>query len=183
MKAVKRILRILLRVIGVLVLAYLLLTLILVVHLRLNGSSPDADVSETVVTYEEYGYGESDGLAFVASVTNEGPFMWDEDCWQTAEYSMHYDGTLEITRTYSLSGEHTDVCHISEADFNSIMSLAQKVMDEKPYEDMDYSKTMDGSTWGFTVYDMKGEATYIYGGYTYGIDDLESIEDILISNG
>ena len=163
MKAVKRILRILLRVIGVLVLAYLLLTLILVVHLRLNGSSPDADVSETVVTYEEYGYGESDGLAFVASVTNEGPFMWDEDCWQTAEYSMHYDGTLEITRTYSLSGE--------------------KVMDEKPYEDMDYSKTMDGSTWGFTVYDMKGEATYIYGGYTYGIDDLESIEGILISQG
>ena len=77
----------------------------------------------------------------------------------------------------------TEVCHISETDFNSIMSLAHKVMAEKPYEDMDYSDTMDGSTWGFSIYDTNGEATYIYGGYTNGIEDLESIEGILISQG
>lgn len=153
-------------------------------------SNPTPDVSvtasaapPTTIPAGAYGYGNSDGLAFVADVTNEGPFMWDEDYWQTTTYSVYYDGTLEITNTYSLSGERTEVCHISETDFNSIMSLAHKVMAEKPYEDMDYSDTMDGSTWGFSIYDTNGEATYIYGGYTNGIEDLERIEGILIRCG
>ncbi|SMC56094.1 hypothetical protein SAMN06296952_1747 [Oscillospiraceae bacterium] len=159
-----------------------------IIYKSQHNPPPDVSVTPsttptTTIPAGAYGYGNSDGLAFVVDVTNEGPFMWDEDYWQTTTYSVYYDGTLEITNTYSLSGERTEVCHISETDFNSIMSLAHKVMAEKPYEDMDYSDTMDGSTWGFSIYDTNGEATYIYGGYTNGIEDLENIEGILISQG
>ena len=90
---------------------------------------------------------------------------------------------MEITRTYAITGERTTTTSISETDFNTMMYLAEKVMREKPYEDMDYSSTMDGTTSGFRIYDLDGEETFIYGGYTYGIEDLESIEDIVVSYG
>ena len=131
----------------------------------------------------DYGFGDSDGLALKVSFCCEGPFMYDEDYWQTSIYSIHYDGTMEITRTYAISGERTTTTRIREADFNTMMYLAEKVMREKPYEDMDYSSTMDGTTSGFRLYDLDGEETFIYGGYTYGIEDLESIEDIVVSYG
>ncbi len=138
-----------------------------------------SDESEVILPDGDYGYGDTDKVAFVASITNEGPLMYGEDYWETITYSVYYDGTLEVTWKYALSGERTYVCNISEEDFNTIMYLAGKVMDEKPYEDMDYSNTMDGSTYGFCIYDTEGNATRIYGGYIYGIDDLENIVDVL----
>ena len=176
----------------VFILSFVVLLIVVLASVSLMISIRDSnhpiDVHDTTVSSDgskiteldtEYGYGDTDGLAFVASVYNEGPFMYGEDHWESTTYSMHYDGTLEVTSTYSLSAERTNISYISEEDFNTIMNLAEKVMDEKPYEDMDYSDTMDGSTCGFSIYDTNGEETHIYGGYIYGIDDLESIVDIL----
>lgn len=137
----------------------------------------------TTLPDKDYGFGDSDGLALKVSFCCSYSFMDDEDYWQTSIYSIHYDGTMEITRTYAISGERTTTTRIREADFNTMMYLAEKVMREKPYEDMDYSSTMDGTTSGFRIYDLDGEETFIYGGYTYGIEDLESIEDIVVSYG
>ena len=44
---------------------------------------------------------------------------------------------------------------------------------------MKFSFALGSSTYGFCIYDTEGDATRIYGGYIYGIDDLENIVDVL----
>lgn len=138
-----------------------------------DDSDPNSDSS--------YGYGISDAIAFSADATNEGPFQWGSDYWRNTSYVLHFDGALEITDEYSLSGKTVTNKKMTQADFDTIMSLLQTVMEEKPFDDIDYSDTMDGTTWGFVLYAPTGAKTYIYGGYTYGCTDLESIQKILHS--
>ena len=128
-----------------------------------------------------YGYGISDAIAFSADATNEGPFNWGHDYWRNTSYVLHFDGTLEITDEYSLSGKTFTTKKMNRQDFDTIMSLISVVMEEKPFDDIDYSQACDGTTWGFAIYAPTGAKTYIYGGYTYGCTDLESIQSILKS--
>ena len=132
-------------------------------------------------TDSSYGYGMSDAIAFSADATNEGPFQWGEDYWRNTSYVLHFDGALEITDEYSLSGKTVTNKKMTQEDFDTIMSLLKTVMEEKPFDDIDYSDTMDGTTWGFAIYAPTGAKTYIYGGYTYGCTDLEKIQKILRS--
>lgn len=146
-----------------------------------NVSLPDVSDQETDDSDSSYGYGISDAIAFSADATNEGPFQWGSDYWRNTSYVLHFDGALEITDEYSLSGKIVTNKKMTQADFDTIMSLLQTVMEEKPFDDIDYSDTMDGTTWGFVLYAPTGAKTYIYGGYTYGCTDLESIQKILHS--
>ena len=122
---------------------------------------------------------DSDKLAFTASCSCCGPFNWGCDYWTVTSYSVYYNGTIEITTSYSLSGDSKVTKPISFNDLKTIRSLADSFVENKSSYDLDYSDTYDGSQWGFTVYDTNGSSKSIYGGYTYGITELIGIQDIL----
>ncbi len=122
----------------------------------------------------------SDAVMLKVSCTNEGPFDWDADYWKESEYILHYNGRLEITEKYSLSGESKTVKKIDNVDLPDIYSSIISVIEREPYKDKDYSNYSDGSTWGFVYYDPDGTAKHVYSGYTDGIEDLEFIQKTLI---
>ena len=121
----------------------------------------------------------ADAVMLKVRCTNEGPFDWDADFWKEAEYILHYDGRLEITEKYSLSGESKTVKKIDNVDLPDIYSSIISVIEREPYKEMDYSDYHDGSTWGFDYYDLNGKAKHVYSGYTDGIEDLEFIQKTL----
>ncbi len=125
----------------------------------------------------------SDAVMLKVSCTNEGPFDWDADYWKESEYILHYNGRLEITEKYSLSGESKTVKKIDNVDLPDIYSSIISVIEREPYKDKDYSNYNDGSTWGFVYYDPDGTAKHVYSGYTDGIEDLEFIQKALIKYG
>ena len=121
----------------------------------------------------------ADAVMLKVRCTNEGPFDWDADYWKEAEYILHYDGRLEITEKYSLSGESKTVKKIDNVDLPDIYNSIISVIEREPYKEMDYSDYHDGSTWGFDYYDLNGKAKHVYSGYTDGIEDLEFIQKAL----
>lgn len=122
---------------------------------------------------------DSDKLAFTASCECCGPFNWGCDYWTHTSYSVYYNGTIEITTSYSLSGDSKITKPISINDLKTIRSLADSFVENESSYDLDYSDTYDGTQWGFTAYDTNGSSKPIYGGYIYGITELEGIQDIL----
>ena len=116
---------------------------------------------------------------FSVTSTNEGPYNWGFDYWKNTEYRLYYNGKLEITRNYTLSGSTTTDSTVSKGEFGNLRRLIQKVRIEQPYRDHDYSDYYDGITWGFDFYGLNGVRKHIYSGYTDGITELEEIEDLL----
>ena len=121
----------------------------------------------------------ADAVMLKVRCTNEGPFDWDADYWKESEYILHYDGKLEITNRFSLSGESKTVKMIDNSDLPDINSSIISVIEKEPYKEMDYSKYCDGCTWGFDYYDLNGYARHVYSGYTNGIEDFEFIQKTL----
>ena len=121
----------------------------------------------------------ADAVMLKVRCTNEGPFDWDADYWKESEYILHYDGKLEITNRFSLSGESKTVKMIDSSDLPDINSSIISVIEKEPYKEMDYSKYCDGCTWGFDYYDLNGYARHVYSGYTNGIEDFEFIQKTL----
>ena len=123
----------------------------------------------------------SDAVAYEVRCTNEGPFDWDSDYWQKSTYILHYNYELEIITKYVKSGEKKTTTKVTYSDFYEIKSLIENYQKKKKIYDktLDYSKTYDGSIYGFTAYEPDGKKTYLYGGYIYGCEELESIAKIL----
>ena len=123
----------------------------------------------------------SDAVAYKVDCTNEGPLDWDSDYWQKVTYILHYNYELEIITKYSKSGEKKETTKATFSDFYEIKSLIEDYQKKKEMYDktLDYSKTYDGSTYGFTAYEPDGKKTYLYGGYIYGCEELETIAKIL----
>lgn len=121
----------------------------------------------------------ADAVMLKVRCTNEGPFDWDADYWKESEYILHYDGKLEITNRFSLSGESKTVKMTDYSDLPDINSSIISVIEKEPYKEMDYSKYCDGCTWGFDYYDLNGYARHVYSGYTDGIEDFEFIQKTL----
>ena len=122
---------------------------------------------------------DSKDLAFTASCENLGPFDWGCDYWTRTSYSVYYNGTIEIKTSYTLSGDSDVSTEISYKDIKRIRDLADTFENKKNNYDMDYSDTYDGSTWSFYTYDVSGSRKYVYSGYTYGLTELEGIQNTL----
>ena len=147
-----------------------------------NHTLPPTITTTTQGVYQESypdEYVDSDRLMFSVSCTNEGPFNWGFDYWKNTEYRLYYNGRLEITDIYSLSGSTKTETTISKEEFGSLRRLLQKVRIEEPYRDRDYSGYCDGIMWGFDYYGLHGEHKHLYSGYTDGITELEEIEEAL----
>ena len=147
-----------------------------------NHTLPPTVTTTTEGVYQESypdEYVDSDKLMFSVTSTNEGPYNWGFDYWKNTEYRLYYNGKLEITRNYTLSGSTTTDSTVSKGEFGNLRRLIQKVRIEQPYRDHDYSDYYDGITWGFDFYGLNGVRKHIYSGYTDGITELEEIEDLL----
>ena len=149
-----------------------------IAELRSRQSIPE----EMVITLKDEPYPseymESDAVAFRSSCTNEGPFNWGCDYWQHTDYIVHFNGELEINDEYSLSGKTTRTVTMSYSDIQKLQQLADQYLVTKTFYNKDYSGYCDGSTWSFTNCSFDGTSTYLYGGYTDGQTELESMKEI-----
>lgn len=147
-----------------------------------NHTLPPTITTTTEGVYQESypdEYVDSDALMFRMSCTNEGPFNWGFDYWTDSEYKLYYNGKLEITSNYTLSGSETTSTTVSKGDFGYLRRLIQKIRIEQPYRDHDYSDYYDGITWGFDFYGLNGARKHLYSGYTDGITDLVELQRAL----
>ena len=112
--------------------------------------------------------GDSDAVLFVITCTNDGPYDWGSDYFESITYTVCCNGSLEIAEQYSQTGEKTTYKQLTDEDFTDISLDMTYAYNKQPWTDKDYSDYIDGYTWGFKYYNAHGKETYIYGGYTDG---------------
>lgn len=122
---------------------------------------------------------DSDTLALTASCENGGPFDWGCDYWTKTSYSVYYNGTIEITTSYTLSGESKVTKNITYIDLQWMRSVAESFLEKESTYDLDFSGYYDWDYWSFTVYDTDGTSKYIYGGIIDGITELTALANTL----
>ena len=140
-------------------------------------SDKDCDTKEAVNFPTDYV--DCDLPLLVASCTSYGPYSWGTDYWTDTNYVLKYNGDIEITQYFTLSGEEKTTAKMGRADFKDICRLLKKVTYERPFDHMNYDGYCDGVSWGFETYDLNGKGKFLYGGYTYECTDMESIQDLL----
>ncbi|MDD6216363.1 MAG: hypothetical protein PUB28_06375 [Roseburia sp.] len=119
-----------------------------------------------------------DETMFCAIHSNWGEVSKLEDYWVSTTYIVHYDGTLEVTEEYNLSGETTKKTQLADEDLMSIYLFAYNAANNHTFSKA-HVDASDGSNWSFTFYDLDGNASDIYNGYTYGIKKLEAVQELL----
>ncbi|MBQ0028391.1 MAG: hypothetical protein KBS96_07295 [Lachnospiraceae bacterium] len=113
------------------------------------------------------------GVMFRAATHNWGEVDIMSDYWDSTTYTVHYDGTIEVTDVYNLSGETSVKLTLSDGDYDEIYRFTSA---GEIKESVDGA---DGVAWDFHYYDTDGNHTLIYSGYTYGIESMEKIQKIL----
>ena len=113
-------------------------------------------------------------VMFKASMHNCGENDLDEDYWQSTNYSVYYDGTIDITEVYNLRGEIGVKTTISDKEYEKIYAFASNGKIDKEVDGV------DGVSWDFHYFDLEGNHTLIYSGYTYGIEEIEAVQEILM---
>lgn len=121
----------------------------------------------------------SKDLAFTASCENGGPFEWGCDYWTRTSYYVYYNGVIEIKTSYTLSGESAVTKEISYTDLRRIRSLADTFRENRSHYNLDFSNCYDMDSWSFYTYDLSGNRTSVYSGFTVGISELVGIQNTL----
>ena len=119
----------------------------------------------------------NEGLMFYAGNGNAGLVCSMEDYWSGDSFYVYYDGKIEMSRTYNLSGTVTDECEISDEDYEKIYEFAYNAYINESFKDYE-EDVCDGDTWYFKFSDSEGEHT-IYSGYAYNNEEMNDIKDIL----
>ncbi|MBO7450858.1 MAG: hypothetical protein J6U54_10870 [Clostridiales bacterium] len=120
----------------------------------------------------------SSDLMFVASNSNWGLNSLMDDFWSYDYFKLYYDGTLEISVVYNISGFDTQIVTISDDDLKTIYDFAYDAYANDTYKDYNEDAS-DGESWSFSYFDQEGDEYAIYSGYTYGNESMIEIEEIL----
>lgn len=115
-------------------------------------------------------------LMLVIEEQNWGMVCDDEDYWASTTYKVYYDGRLEITASFNLSEDRTAKFILDEEDYKAIVSFV--LNDRDKFKDI-FVDGSDGTGWTFIYYDLDGNKEKIYSGYTYGVEALENIQNII----
>lgn len=115
-----------------------------------------------------------------ASQRNNGLVSMDEDYYQSFNWKVYYDGTVEYYESYNLSGRTTTVTwELTNEQFDRLIELLQGSFFN--YTE-DYESACDGDTWHYTYYNLEGEKLHSYNGYNYSVPVLLDISEILDSD-
>lgn len=120
----------------------------------------------------------NDGLMFVVRNYNCGEVSDTDDYWASTTYSIYYDGTIENENEHHLSGLSKIEATLSDDDYKTIYKFASEESKSNKFDGIEVP-ACDGDGWSFTYYDTDGNETRIYSGYTYGIEELKEIQDIV----
>ena len=98
--------------------------------------------------------------------------------WHKMSFDVTSDADLTI-RLYRFQQVFTSKTKIDSKDFDEIVKLMESIIENQPQDRID---ACDGEAWSITVYGKGRKKLYVRElGYTYGIDELERLEDILVS--
>lgn len=136
----------------------------------------DKDNSETQKEDDEEMYDDKAARhvepGILATVRHSNWGMTYEDYWDSTDFTVYYDQTIERTEYYVVGGKdvkYTAKDYISADDFEDLEKNLQKV---RPKHSS--SEGADGDAWAIQVYDEEGKLTNsMPAGYVYGVNLLE----------
>lgn len=116
-------------------------------------------------------------VLFEVTQSNWGENSSLDDYWSSFEYIVYYDGAVECTEHYNISGDMSTSYWLEEEHLNELYQLLEG--DFQKYNE-DYSAA-DGTGWAMTYYDVEGEEIHSFDGYIYDNETLERI--VVLING
>lgn len=120
---------------------------------------------------------EKEGLMFSANQFCWGLVDGSEDYWDSITFNVFFDGTIRIHDEYNLSGIFTMETTISDDDYEDLYLFAANAAKTNEFADINVD-ACDGDGWSF-IFVEDGEQKYLYSGYTYGVKELENIQEML----
>ncbi len=99
--------------------------------------------------------------------------------WHNMSFDVTSDADLTV-RVHRFQQVFVSKTKIDSNDFEEIMHLVETILENQPQERID---ACDGEAWSFTVYGKGRNMLFSRAlGHIYGIDELERMEDILLSH-
>ena len=117
-------------------------------------------------------------IMFRASVSSYGECDINDDFWTGADYTVYYDGCIQIQDNYNLSGDYSAEMQLSDKDYKTLYLFAVNAVNTNQFSETKVD-ACDGSGWDFWFYDENQNGTCIYSGYTYGVEELEDMQALL----
>ncbi len=116
------------------------------------------------------------GIILTAKRHNWG-FMNINTEWHNMSFDVTSDADLTV-RIHRFQQMFVSKTKINSNDFEEIMHLIETIIESQPQDRVD---ACDGEAWSFTVYGKGRKKLFSRAlGHTYGIDELERLEDILL---
>ena len=120
----------------------------------------------------------NNNMLLYAKKVNFGITNDAEDYRKNRTYKVYYDGTMQVSDEYNLSGKK--IVKVKEKLTQTEINEIQKEL-EKENKDKKVNAS-DGSSWEIKGYDKSGKEIINYNGYIYGKKNLEHIENIIENN-
>ena len=119
----------------------------------------------------------SDRVMFTAEEINWSMENSGEDHWTSNTWEVSYDGTVEYSEKYNLTGVKNKKNWKLKKDQ---LRLLQEILETDFQTQKDaYDSAADGSGWDMVYYNKNHGEIYHFNGYIYGIEPLEKISSIL----
>ncbi|MBQ2473579.1 hypothetical protein [Lachnospira multipara] len=118
-------------------------------------------------------------VMMTATNSNIGNYDPDDDYWEYSSWTVYYDGVVEYTANYNVSGLLADDMYdLTDENLKTLYTLLTE-MDE--FEDCEVTEEY-GNSWYITYFDVKGNLVDSFTGDISGKDCLTDIQDILESS-
>lgn len=155
-------------------------SLILLLCLSGTGCSQSVTKKGSVNGYSIDELKEMHVVMLQADNSNYGLVDSYSDYWTDDSITVYYDGTVELKKYYNLSGCVVDFeDELSEEDYNMLLDVLTGDF-VKGTCDIEVD-ACDGNAWEFVYYDSEGKQLHSFSGYSYGIEPLENIQEMLYS--
>ncbi|MBO5390157.1 MAG: hypothetical protein J6A59_18845 [Lachnospiraceae bacterium] len=127
--------------------------------------------------YEEL---KSRTVLFSASQNNNSLVGNHEDLYQSYNWTVYYDGSVEYYENYNLSGRTSTVTwELTDNQYERLMELLQGKL--LSYDD-NYDSACQGDVWHYTYYGFDGTKIHSFNGYNHSASVLLEISEILDSD-
>ena len=139
----------------------------------------ETDDGQTVVD-EIYDKPNFHTVLFSASQNNNSLIGNHEDLYQSYNWTVYYDGSVEYYENYNLSGRTSTVTwELTDNQYERLMELLQGEL--LNYND-NYDSACEGDVWHYTYYGLDGVEIHSFDGYNHSASVLLEISEILDSD-
>lgn len=119
-------------------------------------------------------------VLFSASQNNNSLVGNHEDLYQSCNWTVYYDGSVEYYENYNLSGRTSTVTwELTDNQYERLMELLQGKL--LSYDD-NYDLACQGDVWHYTYYGFDGIKIHSFNGYNHSASVLLEISEILDSD-